>query len=96
MPGASSGLAASGVARGYLNQPQLTRRSASCADPWQPGGRIYRTGDLAVMERPTAACAAIGRTDNQIKLRGHRIELGEIEAALRAAAGVSAGSGRAA
>jgi hypothetical protein len=49
-------------------------------DPFDPvpGRRMYRTGDLARYRRD-GQIQLIGRTDHQIKLRGHRIELGEIE-----------------
>lgn len=71
-----------GVARGYLNQPELTARKF-IQDPFSdsPGARLYRTGDLG-RYRPDGNLEYIGRIDNQVKLRGFRIELGEIEAAL--------------
>jgi acyl carrier protein len=58
-------------------------------DPFKPqaGARIYRTGDLGRwLEDGTIEC--LGRSDNQVKLRGQRIELGEIEAALCQCAGI--------
>ncbi|HLM76320.1 MAG TPA: non-ribosomal peptide synthetase, partial [Polyangiaceae bacterium] len=71
------------LAVGYLNQPEITAQKF-IADPFSsaPGARLYRTGDW-VRELPDGTLVFIGRTDNQIKIRGHRIELGEIEAALR-------------
>jgi non-ribosomal peptide synthetase component F len=63
-----------GLARGYHNQPALTRERFVMID----GQRLYRTGDLARW-RPDGMLAFLGRVDGQIKLRGHRIELGEIE-----------------
>ena len=71
-----------GVARGYLDQPELTGR-AFIPDPWGPvpGGRLYRTGDRCRC-RADGAIEFLGRTDHQIKLRGYRVELGEIEGAL--------------
>jgi amino acid adenylation domain-containing protein len=72
-----------GVARGYLNQPELTRQKF-VADPYSslPDARLYRTGDLARL-RPDGMVEFLGRLDNQVKIAGHRIEPGEIEAALR-------------
>jgi natural product biosynthesis luciferase-like monooxygenase protein len=67
-----------GVARGYHARPELT--GARFVD--RPGlGRLYATGDL-VRAHPDGHFEFAGRTDNQVKIRGHRIELGEIEAAL--------------
>ncbi|HEX4729012.1 MAG TPA: amino acid adenylation domain-containing protein, partial [Jatrophihabitans sp.] len=77
-----------GVARGYLNRPDLT---AACfvPDPFTevPGGRLYRTGDIA-RRRPDGALDFLGRLDDQVKIRGFRVEIGEVEAALRGLAGV--------
>ncbi|GHO60113.1 hypothetical protein KSB_85880 [Ktedonobacter robiniae] len=71
-----------GVARGYLNNPQLTA-AHFLPDPFSgvPGARVYRTGDI-VRYRPGGALEIRGRQDAQVKVRGYRIELGEIEAAL--------------
>jgi amino acid adenylation domain-containing protein len=73
-----------GVARGYLNCPDLTRERF-LADPFsgRPAARLYKTGDLARW-RPDGIIEYLGRVDTQVKLRGHRIELGEIEATLAA------------
>ncbi|MCP6763250.1 MAG: amino acid adenylation domain-containing protein, partial [Fischerella sp. CENA71] len=72
-----------GVARGYLNRPDLTA-DKFVADPFsnEPGARLYRTGDLARF-LSDGNIEFIGRSDDQIKLRGHRIELGEIETTVR-------------
>lgn len=67
----------SGVARGYLGQPQLTAERFM-DDPLAPGQRIYRSGDLA-RKMLTGELIYLGRMDEQIKLRGFRIEPGEIE-----------------
>lgn len=65
-----------GVAEGYWRRPELTAERFLDA-----GRRWYRTGDV-VRRYADGRLEFLGRTDNQIKLRGHRIELGEIEALL--------------
>jgi amino acid adenylation domain-containing protein len=72
-----------GVARGYLNQPQLTAERF-LPHPFSPaaGTRIYRTGDRARW-LPCGELEYLGRFDHQIKLRGFRIEPAEVEALLR-------------
>jgi len=69
-----------GLARGYLNQPELTAEKF-IANPFQPGERMYRTGDLAC-QLTNGEIRCLGRMDHQVKIRGYRIELGEIEACL--------------
>jgi amino acid adenylation domain-containing protein len=67
----------SGLARGYLNQHELTQEKFVC---W--GERLYRTGDRACW-LPDGNLDFLGRLDHQVKLRGYRVELGEIEARLK-------------
>ncbi|AVH55188.1 MULTISPECIES: non-ribosomal peptide synthetase [Streptomyces] len=75
------------LADSYLNRPALTA-SRFVADPFgPPGSRMYRTGDLARWTGQ-GEVEYLGRSDDQVKLRGQRIELGEIEAALVGQTGV--------
>ncbi|MBR8835868.1 MAG: amino acid adenylation domain-containing protein [Stigonema ocellatum SAG 48.90 = DSM 106950] len=71
-----------GLARGYLNQAELTALKF-IPNPFSnsPGARLYKTGDLARYQ-PDGSIEYLGRADYQVKLRGFRIELDEIEAVL--------------
>lgn len=70
-----------GLARGYLNQPEMTAEKF-ITDPFNPDSMVYRSGDL-VRWSEAGQIEFLGRIDNQVKLRGLRIELGEIETALQ-------------
>ncbi|MCV4265804.1 non-ribosomal peptide synthetase, partial [Pseudomonas capsici] len=78
-----------GVAKGYLNRPDLTLEKF-ISDPFAAGddAMLYRTGDLGCW-RPDGGIEYRGRNDDQVKIRGFRIELGEIAARLGACAGVA-------
>ena len=73
-------VAGDGVARGYLNQPEMT--SAKFIDNPYGKGKLYRSGDLARWLED-GNIEYLGRIDDQVKIRGFRIELGEIESVLR-------------
>jgi len=77
------------LARGYLNQPELTAERF-IADPFTdgPARRLYRSGDLG-RYLPDGNIEFVGRCDEQVKVRGFRIELGEVEAALNRHSGVA-------
>jgi amino acid adenylation domain-containing protein len=71
-----------GLAKGYLNQPDLTA-AAFIPNPFsnKSGSSLYKTGDLG-RYWVDGNIEFLGRVDHQVKIRGYRIELGEIEAAL--------------
>jgi acyl carrier protein len=78
-------LGGAGVARGYLNQPELSRERFL---PNPHGhGLLYRSGDLG-RYRPDGLIEYLGRADNQVKIRGYRVDPGEIETLLSRCPGV--------
>jgi amino acid adenylation domain-containing protein len=76
-------IAGDGLARGYLNNDELTsHRFVSNPYTTEPGARMYKTGDLGRW-LPDGDLEFIGRVDDQVKIMGYRIELGEVENVLQ-------------
>jgi acyl-CoA synthetase (AMP-forming)/AMP-acid ligase II len=77
-----------GVGRAYAGAPGQTA-AAFVPDPFSvvPGARMYRTGDLGMLA-PDGTVSFLGRTDEQLKIRGFRVEPGEVEALMAALPGV--------
>ena len=63
----------SGVSSGYLNRDELTKERF-IKSPFKEGEIIYNTGDLAYVNK-NLELVHLGRTDFQVKIRGHRVEL---------------------
>ena len=86
-------ISGAGLARGYLNQPGLTKACfinnpfASKQDMKNGYSRLYKTGDLCRF-LPDGNIEYIDRNDSQVKLRGIRVEIGEIESALNQINGI--------
>jgi len=74
------------LADGYWRRPELCA-TRFVADPFGDGGRMYRTGDV-VRWLDNGEIEYLGRSDDQLKIRGQRIELGEIEQVLSSQVGV--------
>ncbi|HUF37635.1 MAG TPA: AMP-binding protein [Anaerolineales bacterium] len=74
------------LALGFVDLPEEDGRRF-LPNPFEPGGRLFRTGDLARW-RPDGRLEHIGRRDHQVKVRGQRVELAEVEGHLEAVAGV--------
>ncbi|MCP5047911.1 MAG: amino acid adenylation domain-containing protein, partial [bacterium] len=80
-----------GIARGYLNQPELTAEKfqlvSNSLHPHSTHSTIYRTGDLGQW-LPDGNIRFLGRRDEQVKIRGHRVELAEVENRLGSIPGI--------
>ena len=70
-----------GVARGYVNRPDLTAERFVPDPDGPPGARMYRTGDLGRF-LPAGDIEYLGRADSEVKIRGNRVDLQEIESVL--------------
>ncbi|HYR11800.1 MAG TPA: amino acid adenylation domain-containing protein, partial [Longimicrobium sp.] len=76
-------LSGAGLARGYLGRPAMTAEKYLPCPFGEPGGRMYRVGDLGRL-LADGELDCLGRMDHQVKVRGFRVELGEVEAVLLA------------
>ncbi|MFC6881496.1 MULTISPECIES: non-ribosomal peptide synthetase [Actinomadura] len=75
------------LARGYHTSPAATADRFLPDPQGPPGARMYRTGDRG-SRSPDGTLVFLGRSDRQIKIRGHRVEPGQVESALHQCAGV--------
>jgi amino acid adenylation domain-containing protein len=82
-----------GLAKGYRGRPQQTADRFITVQS-VGGVRLYRTGDVAV-RRVDGTIDVLGRTDNQVKVRGYRVELEAVEAAVLRHPHVAAAAARA-
>lgn len=73
-------IAGDGLTEGYLNREELTRERC-VENPFTPGKRMYKSGDLA-RRLPDGRLELLGRRDDQVKFHGHRVELNEIRSNL--------------
>lgn len=81
-------LGGEGIAKHYLNLPELTaERFLNNPFPQTTGKRIYKTGDLGKLYA-NGDVEFIGRIDTQVKIRGFRVELGEIQSILATYPGI--------
>ncbi|MEV0672113.1 amino acid adenylation domain-containing protein [Mycobacterium sp. NPDC050441] len=80
-------LAGGQLTRGYLGRPGETA-GRFVADPFTPGARMYRTGDVVRRRVDSNALEFLGRSDDQVKIRGFRVEPGEVAATLHTHPGV--------
>ena len=77
-----------GLARGYINRPDLTAAMFIPNPFGGPGERLYRSGDL-VKYLPDGNLVFLHRVDRQVKLRGYRIEPDEVECAMKEFPGIN-------
>jgi amino acid adenylation domain-containing protein len=82
-------IAGDGLALGYFDDPELTARQFVQVDVGGRPTRVYRTGDLARWAADSTL-RYLGRSDRQVKIRGHRVEQLEVERRLREVPGVAA------
>lgn len=80
-------LAGPPLARGYLADPAATADRFLPDPQGPPGARMYRTGDRG-SRQSDGTLHFLGRSDRQVKVRGHRVEPGQVESAMHRCAGV--------